>query len=263
MAKRRRFLALFGLGLVGIAIVPLDVIPMLRNAPPSNLPPGAWTPPFPVLVVLSLVNPTLLLALAVWAGCKCARSVGLVSFVDERVSNGTPVWPRLKPALLLACLTGLAVALLTTALDAAFKPLMGVAWAVAESKQARDTSALANLVTGLTYGGITEELMLRWGFMSTVAYTVWRLTRRGAAPLGPAKMWSAILLAALVFGIGHLPAVHTAVPLTTVVVMRTVALNALAGVAFGWLFWRRGLEVAMVAHASTHVGFALLDPLFG
>ena len=260
---RRRFLALFALGLMGIAFLPLDVVPMLRNAAPSNLPHGAWTPPFPALVVLTLVNPTLLLALGVWAGCKCARAVSLVSFVDERVSNGTRIWPRLKPTLLLAFVAGLGVALVTAVLDAAFKPYMGDAWSAAEAKHAQDTSALADLVTGLTYGGITEELMLRWGFMSVVAFAIWRLTRRRPVPLAPAKMWSAIVLGALVFGIGHLPAVQTLVRLTPIVVTRTILLNALAGIAFGWLFWRRGLEVAMVAHASTHVGFALLDPLFG
>lgn len=259
---RRRFLALFALGFVGIIFLPLDVIPMLRGAPPSDLPPGAWTPPFPVIVVLSLVNPTLLLALGVWAGCKCAPKVGLVSLADDRVTHGTAIWPRLKPALLFACLVGLAVALLITALDAGFKSSLGTAWAAAEARHARDTSALTDLVTGLTYGGITEELMLRWGFMSVVACGVWRFTGRGPAPLGRTKMWSAILFAALIFGIGHLPAVQTLVPLTAIVVTRTVLLNALAGVAFGWLFWRRGLELAMVAHASTHVGFALLDPLF-
>jgi hypothetical protein len=213
--------------------------------------------------VLSLVNPTLLLALGVWAGCKCARVVGLVSFLDERVVNGTPIWPRVKPALRLALLAGIGVALISDVLDAAFKSSMGAAWAEIEARHAHDTTVLADLVTGVTYGGITEELMLRWGFMSVVACGVRGLTGRGSAPIAPAKMWSAILLAAIVFGIGHLPAVHTLVPLTAVIVTRTVLLNALAGVAFGWLFWRRGLEVAMVAHASTHLGLALLDPLFG
>ena len=27
-----------------------------------------------------------------------------------------------------------------------------------------------------------------------------------------------------------------------------VVLNSLAGIAFGWLYWRRGLEAAMIAH---------------
>ena len=29
--------------------------------------------------------------------------------------------------------------------------------------------------------------------------------------------------------------------------------NTLAGLVFGWLFWRHGLEAAMVAHALAHV----------
>ena len=41
-------------------------------------------------------------------------------------------------------------------------------------------------------------------------------------------------------------------------VLRVVSLNALAGLFFGWLFWRYHLEAAMLAHASAHVGFALL-----
>jgi membrane protease YdiL (CAAX protease family) len=41
--------------------------------------------------------------------------------------------------------------------------------------------------------------------------------------------------------------------------VRTVLLNALGGVLFGWLFWRRSLEVAMVAHAAFHVGLFVLN----
>jgi membrane protease YdiL (CAAX protease family) len=30
-------------------------------------------------------------------------------------------------------------------------------------------------------------------------------------------------------------------------------LNGLAGVAFGWLYWKRGLESAIVAHFSADI----------
>jgi membrane protease YdiL (CAAX protease family) len=32
-----------------------------------------------------------------------------------------------------------------------------------------------------------------------------------------------------------------------------VAANALPGLAFGWLYWRQGLEAAILAHALAHV----------
>ncbi|HLL45691.1 MAG TPA: CPBP family glutamic-type intramembrane protease, partial [Longimicrobiaceae bacterium] len=118
---------------------------------------------------------------------------------------------------------------------------------------------LAVTLAGMLYGGITEELMMRWGVMSLLAWAGWRLFQRGRGEPGPAVMWAAILAAALLFGAGHLGAVSAIAPLTVAVVARTVALNALAGVAFGWLFWRRSLEAAMLAHMTGHVVLTLVS----
>ena len=50
-------------------------------------------------------------------------------------------------------------------------------------------------------------------------------------------------------------------PLTTLIIIRAVVLNGLLGLAFGYLYWKRGLESAMVAHFSAdlllHVALAL------
>jgi membrane protease YdiL (CAAX protease family) len=95
---------------------------------------------------------------------------------------------------------------------------------------------------------------MRWGMMSLFAWLAWRVARKAAdRPPRPWIMWTAILLSAILFGLGHLPAVSGFVPLTPVIVVRTMLLNAMAGVVFGWLFWRRSLEAAMVAHATSHV----------
>lgn len=37
------------------------------------------------------------------------------------------------------------------------------------------------------------------------------------------------------------------------------AYQFLGGVVFGWLYWRRSLETAMVAHATVHVGFFIIN----
>ena len=71
-------------------------------------------------------------------------------------------------------------------------------------------------------------------------------------------MWAAIIIAALAFGALHLPTVHAVTALTPAVVARTLVLNALGGVVFGWLFWRRGLEAAMIAQASAHLAMTAL-----
>ena len=65
--------------------------------------------------------------------------------------------------------------------------------------------------------------------------------------------WAAVVLVAIVFGLGHLPATSLLTPLTPLIVTRGLVLNAVAGVAFGWLFWKYGLEAAMLGHMSAHV----------
>ena len=112
---------------------------------------------------------------------------------------------------------------------------------------------------GVLYGGTTEELLLRWGLMTLFVWIGWRVVQRRQGAPTPVLVWTAIVLAAFLFGAGHLPALAAMVTLTPLLIIRTIMLNALGGLLFGWLFWRYSLEVAMVAHASFHVALFLLN----
>lgn len=260
MNRKKRFWALFGFGAIGIAFLPIQIVPMLRSTP-IEMPPGVPPPPFLALVLGSLLNPLILLALGVFAGLRCTPHFGLRSLVDDRARDGTAIWPRLAPAVPLAVGLGLAAGAATMLLDLGFAPFMGPLWAAVESRMKSGgggPGTLNGLIVGLAYGGITEELMLRWGFMSFVAWIIWRASGKSAEGLSSAQMRAAIVIAAIVFGLGHLPALIALVPPTAAITVRTVVLNAIAGVVFGWLFWRRSLEAAMVAHASAHVAINTL-----
>jgi hypothetical protein len=50
-------------------------------------------------------------------------------------------------------------------------------------------------------------------------------------------------------------------PLTPVVVARALVLNGVAGATFGVLYWRAGLEAAMVAHVAADVVLHGVGPL--
>ena len=65
--------------------------------------------------------------------------------------------------------------------------------------------------------------------------------------------WVAIVLVAVLFGLGHLPATSVITPLTPMVVARALVLNGIAGIAFGYLYWKHGLEAAMIGHMSAHL----------
>jgi membrane protease YdiL (CAAX protease family) len=76
-----------------------------------------------------------------------------------------------------------------------------------------------------------------------------------------AVLWAANILVAVIFGLGHLPATSILVPLTPLIVTRAIVLNGVAGIVFGYLYFTRGLESAMLSHFSAdivlHVIFAL------
>jgi membrane protease YdiL (CAAX protease family) len=62
------------------------------------------------------------------------------------------------------------------------------------------------------------------------------------------------VVSALAFGAGHLPAAAAAVGrLDPATVGYVLAFNGAFGLVAGFLFWRRGLEAAMIAHALAHV----------
>lgn len=244
----RRFMPLFALGLVGVAGLVPALIGQL-GALPADLPlsPSA-------LMAASLAQATVLIAGATAVGTVLAQRLGLRSHIAERFAGGPPVTPALAAETPLAVGLGLASAAGIIGLDLVLRPLLPPAFLA--TLQATPY-AMSTLVSGLLYGGIAEELLMRWGIMSFVAWCGWRVAQRGDGQPTPAVMWLAIVIAAVLFGLGHLPAAATLAPLTPAFVLRTVLLNSIAGIVTGWLFWRRSLEAAMIAHMAVHVGFAL------
>lgn len=112
------------------------------------------------------------------------------------------------------------------------------------------------------YGGIAEEVLVRLGLQTLIAAGVRRVRGETTTPPSGATMWPAIAVSTLALGAGHLPATSRLTPLTPAVVARALTLNGAAGVAFGYLYWKRGLEAGMIAHGAAdvvlHVGGAML-----
>lgn len=110
------------------------------------------------------------------------------------------------------------------------------------------------------YGAIVEELFARLFCMSLFIV----ITRRMAKPFSPrAAAWIGIVLAALLFGLGHLPAAYSIGLNGMLSFSRIMLLNTWAGIVFGWLYWQKGLETAMLAHfvadVILHAGATLIN----
>ena len=76
-----------------------------------------------------------------------------------------------------------------------------------------------------------------------------------------ADMWLAIILAAVIFGIGHLPTLLAITTPSPLLIVRTIVINCVAGIIFGWLYWKKGLESAMISHFSADIVLHVILPL--
>jgi len=248
-----RFGVAVALGLPGIAAL---VGYIYFTTPATAVPPGLS---LPLLAVLSAVNPLLLLVMACLLGAYTAPRVGLQSTIIDRQDAG--LWESLRrdggPAVGIGIIGGV----LIVVLDVVMMPFVAqdLPQTVLGATRPTVVDVFAYVPVRFLYGGLTEELMLRFGLMSFFMFVGWRITGRRADGPRPAVAWAAIVVAAVLFGLGHLPALAQAVALTPALIVRTVLLNAVAGVLFGWLYWRRTLEAAMVAHASFHVPLIVLS----
>jgi len=98
------------------------------------------------------------------------------------------------------------------------------------------------------YCGIVEEVLLRLFVMSLLVWVFTRVSGK-RSPIPTTYYVCAIVLAAVLFGLAHLPATSSLFGgLTPLLVVRAILGNGLLGIWFGYLYWKKGLEYAIAAH---------------
>ena len=237
------FLVLLAGGLLGVVAVLPFMMDLLRHLPVDQA--GLS---LPIVVTLALVQNGILLGIAIAIGLVLSKRIGLRMPLIHGWATGAVVpkpWAVVIPGVLL----GAAVGAVLVGLEALFflrrlPPDMHSLFEIALWKR---------LLAGLLYGGITEELLMRLFLLSFVAWLVGRWWKTTDGLPVPGAFWVAIVVVALLFGLGHLPATAAITPLTPALVVRALVLNGVAGIAFGYLYWKHGLEAAMAGHMSAHV----------
>jgi hypothetical protein len=89
---------------------------------------------------------------------------------------------------------------------------------------------------------ILEEVTFRLFAMSVIAWIANRFLAQAPA------LAIALGGSALLFGAAHLPAWLAVTPASAALIAAVLALNGVAGLLFGWVFWRWGLPYAIVCH---------------
>jgi len=238
----RRSLVLAGIGVVsGLFLASLQLSQLddaMRTAAVSQL--GSEN----MVIAIAAVQVGLLTAIASFFGLKLARRTNL------RLA-----WLPPKQAWTAIGGIGLAVALVIGLSDrlifATYLPPEVLAYEF----------SLSYFLSSVLYGGIIEEVLLRLFMMSLLVFLLAKVFLRTHSQGDQVSERTipdyfyiiAIFISALLFAAGYLPATAQLLGLSVPIVIRAFMLNGLAGLGFGYLYWKHGLGSAMAAHILTHV----------
>jgi len=209
----------------------------------------------PALIAVQIVQGAVLFAIIIFAGMLFAGRVGLGTPILDSVARSESVSDKVRAILPLSVGLGVVASLLIIGMDLILQPAL--------LKEIGDSAKALNLQNAQPavwkgflasfYGGIAEEILLRLFVMSLLAWLGRFVNKTQEGKPTSVVFWTANILAAILFGLGHLPATAMLIPLTPLVITRAILLNGIGGVIFGWLYWKRGLESAMVAHFSADI----------
>ena len=208
----------------------------------------------PALIIGQIIQTIILFSFATIIGLRLANKVGfglpiIESFLKKEKLVNMKSWWRLSISF------GVIASALIILLSWPFGSL-STTFLKAEMAVATWKSFLASF-----YGGIAEEVLLRLFLMTLLVWITFKIKKTTDGKPTVIGIWLAIILSSVIFGLGHLPITGGLTAITPIVVIRAIVLNGVAGVMFGWLYWKKGLESAMLSHFTADICLHVLTPL--
>lgn len=250
MNKQKVFLGLilFGLGLLGV----LSILTMNIPLPPEAeaILKDRFTPQ--QIKILTLINPTIMLIVAVIIGSILYQKVNLkVPLIEKIVGIENN---NLKPSKILkyGILGGVLSGVLLSLVGLIFNPILPTEFLkLGESLK-------PTLAARFLYGGLTEEILMRFGLMTLIVWLVSKIFK-GTKPI---VYWIGIIVVSIIFALGHFPIAYQAVENPSPGLLTYILIgNTIGGLIFGWLYWKKGLESAFLAHIFAHVIMVMAEPM--
>ena len=114
-------------------------------------------------------------------------------------------------------------------------------------------------VIGRLFGAsLYEEIMARWFLMTLLIWIFWCLFERKTSKPSNLIIWAGLVVSNMLFIAGHYPAVSILISDNTEIMIMFLWMFIIT-VPWGWLYWKFGIESAIVAHAVFHAVFILLS----
>jgi hypothetical protein len=208
--------------------------------------------PMWVIFITQFVQSGILFSIAIFFGLFFTKKIGFQLPLINAILEKGDYRKVIKDILGTSFLWGVLTAVIIYILDTLFT-LGGTVISTHQNYAPVWQKLLAAL-----YGGTTEEILLRLFLMTFFIWLSMKIFKH--TELTKISIVISIFLAAIIFGLGHLPLTASLTALTPLIIIRAIVLNGIGGIIFGWLFWKKGFESAMIAHFTTDIFLLTLLP---
>ena len=209
----------------------------------------------PLVLIAQLIQSLVIFSIAIFIGLFLYKRVGFNLPILEGWLEGKEVGNYLKSILGIShwfweSVSGIIIVILSFL----FTPVSSI------FENASISVPIWKAFLACFYGGISEEILLRLFLMTLIVWIIYKIKKTADGKPTVIGIWLAIIISAVIFGLGHLPITGTITSITPLIVVRAVLLNGVAGIVFGWLYWKKGLESAMIAHFSADIVLQVIFP---
>lgn len=240
---------LFSILLIGTFISALLVLPYtLALNPVLN---EMFTP---FVLFAQMIQTLVIFSIAIFFGLSLAKRVGFSLPVLEAWLINKEFKTYLRSILGISIGLGVLSGVLIVFLNLAFTPV------TATFQNVEMSIPLWKGFLASFYGAISEEILMRLFLMTLIVWIIFKFKKTPDKKPTMMSIWIAIIVSAVLFGLGHLPITSAITSITPLIILRAVLLNGVGGVIFGWLYWRKGLESAMISHFSADIVLHVIYP---
>ena len=231
-------------------IVVLPYVFSLGIIPEEELP-----VPLSLAVLIQIVQSVIFFSVAVFFGLLLGKKVGLgAPFIESWLTSGKVkdgFGKILRTTVFLGILIGISIFILDRFVFSIFvEPITAF----------QETPPIWTRLLVSFYGGVGEEIAMRLFLTTLLVWITYKFRRTNDGLPTSVGVWLSIILVNVIFGLGHLPMTARFTEITTIVVVRAIILNGIAGVTFGWLYWKKGLEAAMMSHFTSDIVLHVILP---
>ena len=208
----------------------------------------------PVILLIAAVQNLIMFAVVIFLGLLLSKRIGMGLPILEGVLEGKNQTKELRSILLPSFSLGI--------IAGTFMFLIAIPF----NKFIPEILHLETLVTtwkallASFYGGIAEEVLLRLFLVSLFVWIIFKIKKDKDGRPTVFGIWLSIILAAIFFGLSHLPGTAQITKLTGIIIIRAIVGNGVGGIIFGWLYWKKGLESAIIAHFSADIVLHIITP---